>query len=96
MERALERIERMREIADLPLATDWILDNSTIYLDISEAAIWLNEGMVNETAHNLTQANKLISLAHSTLQKRAVELKTKRVESYIKVVENLQNKLADK
>ena len=94
MKRALERIDRLRGIEGLPQATSWILDNATLYLNVTRAIELLQVGMVNETTYNMTQVNKLISLAHSTLQKRAVELKTQRVRSYIKVIENLHNRLS--
>ena len=93
MKRALERIERLREIEGLPQATSWILDNATLYLNVARAIELLQVGMVNETTYNMTQANKLISLAHSTLQKKAAELKTQRIRSYFKVIENLYNRL---
>ena len=94
MERALERIERLRELEGLPLATSWILDNATLYLDLPVAEEWLNQRRVNETAYNLTQANKLISLAHSTLRAKALELKTQRITNYKKVIGNLFNRLS--
>ena len=93
MKRALERIDRLEEIADLPVETEWLLGNATLYLNIPEAIEWLQEGLVNQTAHNLTQANKLISQAHKTLKKKAVELNTKRIESYLKVIDKLYDRL---
>lgn len=91
MKRALDRIERLREIA-IPTEVLAILDSAEEYLDVETAIVWLSEGMVNQTAWNLTQANQLISLAHSSLKKKAGELNVKRIESCLKVIGNLYNK----
>jgi len=65
MQRALERIERLREILpeDAEEALE-LLKTAEQCLNITAARAWLLEGRVNETAHNLTQANKLIAQAH--------------------------------
>jgi len=91
MKRALERIERLREIA--PSEVLAILDAAEEYLDIATAIAWLREGRVNETAWNMTRANKLISLAHSLLKGKAAELKDKRLEGYLRLIENLYDRL---
>ena len=93
MTRALDRIERLEEIENLPDATKWILGNATLYLNVTRAIELLQVGMAEEVTYNKTQANKLISLAHSTLQKKAAELKTQRIRSFFKVIENLYNRL---
>ncbi|MCS7386892.1 MAG: hypothetical protein NDF55_09225 [archaeon GB-1867-005] len=95
MYRALDRIERLREVAfpEALEATDGILSKAEEYLDIETAMELLSEGRINETAHRLTEANKLIALAHSLLKRKAQELNVKRLKSYIKVVENIYNKI---
>lgn len=93
MERALERIERLEEIGDLPNETLWLLGNATLYLNIPQAMEWLQLGMVNETAHNLTQANQLIAQAHKTLKNASAEMNTKRIQNYFKVINNLLERL---
>jgi len=91
MKRALERIERLREIA--PPEVLAILEAAEEYLDVTTAIAWLREGRVNETAWNMTQGNRLISLAHSLLKGKAAELKDKRLEGYLKLIENLYDRL---
>lgn len=91
MKRALDRIGRIED-TEPPEEVLAILDSAKEYLDIETAIEWLSEGGVNQTAWNLTQANQLISLAHSSLKKRAGELNVKRIESYLKVIGNLYNK----
>ena len=93
MTRALDRIERLEEIGNLPDATKWILGNATLFLNVTRAIELLQVGMVEEVTYNKTQANKLISLAHSTLQKKAGELKSQRIRSYFNIVEKLYNRL---
>ncbi len=85
MRRALDRIERLREL--LPEnATDALelLDEAESYLDIEEAGQWLLEGRVSETAHNLTQANQLISQAHQLLKDYARRLNAWRIGNYLR------------
>jgi len=91
MKRALERIEKLREIAPDEIST--ILESAEKYLNITTAIAWLREGRVNETAWNKTQANQLISLAHSLLRKKAEELNVKRIRSYLTVIENFHERL---
>ena len=93
MKRALDRIDRLEEIGELPIETSWLLGNATLYLNVTQALEWLQIGMVNQTAHNLTQANNLISQAHKTLKKTAAEMNTKRIQSYFRVIENLYSRL---
>lgn len=94
MKRAIDRIERIREVAPPEVLADIsaILESAERYLNISAALIWLSQGRVNETAWNLTQANQLISLAYSSLKRKAGELNIKRIGSYLKVIGNLYDK----
>jgi hypothetical protein len=93
MKRALDRIERIRGLEGVPDEVLAILDSAEEYLDVETAIVWLSEGNVNQTAWNLTQANQLISLAHSSLKRRAGELNVKRIESYLNVTEKLCDRL---
>ncbi len=84
MQRALDRIDRIRELLDED-ATEALelLDNATIYLDIDTARLWLLDGKVTETAYNLTQANSLISEAHQFLKDQAEECNSWRINNYL-------------
>ncbi|RLE52180.1 MAG: hypothetical protein DRJ20_00665 [Candidatus Methanomethylicota archaeon] len=95
MYRALDRIERIREIASPEAleAIEGILSKAEEYLDIETAMELLSEGRVNETAHRLAEANRLIALAHSLLRKKAQELNIKRLTSYIKIVEKFCDRI---
>jgi len=93
MNRALERIDRLREIGDLPDEVEWLLGNATLYLNITAAIEWLQLGLVSETAHNLTDANKLIAEAHKALKKTAAEMNTNRIRAHIRVMINFRERL---
>jgi translation initiation factor 2B subunit (eIF-2B alpha/beta/delta family) len=85
MRRALERIERLREL--LPEGADEameMLDNATNYLDLDAARLWLQAGNVTDTAHNLTQANHLISQVHHLLVAQAKQLNAWRINNYLR------------
>ena len=89
MERAQDRIDRIRETVpeEIEGQIEEILAEAEDYLDIAEAE-GLGEGMVNP----LAQANKLMALAHSLLKKGGQELKVKRIERYLNIIEKLYNK----
>jgi len=89
MKRALDRIERLKERLGpaAPPAILQILESAEKYLNISKALVWLSQGRVDDTVWNKTQANKLISMVHSLLQKRALELRVKRIQSYLRIIE---------
>ena len=93
MKRALERIDRLEEVEDLPDEAFLLLEEARLYLNITAAIEDLQLGKVNQTAHNKTMANKLISEAHRTLKKTAAELNAKRIENYLKIIENLYDRL---
>jgi len=95
MSRALDRIKRIREIVpdNIEEQIEKILHEAEDYLDIEEARELLAEGMVNQTAWRLTQANKLLGLAHSLLKKGGQELKVKRIEGYLNLIEKFYNRL---
>lgn len=84
MRRALERIEQLRELLpeNATEALD-LLDEAENYLDIDEARVWLQEGKVSETAHNLTQANQLISQVYQYLRDQAKRLNHWRINNYL-------------
>jgi tetratricopeptide (TPR) repeat protein len=85
MRRSLERIEQLRTLLpENAMEALGLLDNATNYLDIDVARVWLLEGNVSETAHNLTQANQLISQVHRLLVEQAKKLNTWRMNNYLR------------
>jgi len=94
MRRALERIEQLRELLpeDATEALD-LLDEATNYLDIDEAKLWLLEGKVSETAHNLTQANQLITQAHQYLKYQAKKWNSWRINNYLCDMTRVQERI---
>jgi hypothetical protein len=97
MQRALERIERLRELLpeDAAEALE-LLDNATIYLDVDTARLWLLDGKVNETAYNLTQANHLISDAHQYLKAQAEQGNLMRIRNYLRVMERIRGRIRER
>jgi len=97
MRRALERIERLREILSED-ATEAIelLDTAEDYLDIDAARIWLLEGKVNQTAHNLTQANRLIARAYQYLKNQAKKMNAMRIKNYLRRAEQTRKRIMEK
>jgi len=93
MKDALERIERLKEVEDLPAEILWLLGKATLYLNVTQALDWLQLGMVDETAHNLTQANMLISQAHQLLNEKAEEIIGERIRIYFEIIEGLCGRL---
>jgi len=96
MSRALIRIDRIN--GTVYGSAPWLEINKILlaaqdYLDVEEAQDWLAAGRVNETAWNLTQANKLMGLAHSLLKKGGQELKVKRMEHYLDILEKFCDRL---
>ena len=94
IERALEKIEALRQIGDLPAQVEWLLGNATLHLDRETAIEWLQLSMVNQTAHNLTQSNKLIAEAHKALKKTAAEMNTHRIRNFFKVMNKTHERLS--
>ena len=86
--RAIEKIERLREI--LPEnATEAVelLDQAEAYLDIDLARTMLLEGKVSEVVYNLTQANQLISQVYHYLKAQAEATNTLRICRYLEFCE---------
>ncbi|RJS90727.1 hypothetical protein CW705_05475 [Candidatus Bathyarchaeota archaeon] len=85
MQRALERIERIRTLApeDNENITE-LLEETEQLLDIEAAKKMLAEGNVTAVAHNLAEANKLIGQAYQLLKKEAANRVWARVNTYIK------------
>ena len=86
--RAIEKIERLREI--LPEnATEAVelLDQAEAYLDIDLARTMLLEGKVSEVVYNLTQANQLISQVYQYLKAQAEATNTLRICRYLEFCE---------
>jgi len=106
MDRALERIERLREILDdidpeevseedLQEAID-LLDDAEAYLDKDTAIQWLLDGNVTETAYNLTQANRLISDAHKILKELARETNPHRINNFLAQMTRARERLRER
>lgn len=91
MKRALQRIERLREL--IPEELQGKLDEAEEYLDIEVAMELLSQGKVNETAHRLAQANKLIAQVHKLLKGRAKQLNFNKIKCFIKVMEKFYSRL---
>jgi len=94
MDRAIVRMDRIRDIVlpgTVAANVTKILDSAKTYIDKARTA--LAEGSINEAAWNWTQANKLIGLAHSLLKKGGQELKVKRMEHYIDILEKFCDRL---
>jgi translation initiation factor 2B subunit (eIF-2B alpha/beta/delta family) len=90
MQRALERIERLRELLpeDATEALE-LLDDATSYLDVDTARLWLLDGRVTDTVNNLTQANLLISEAHRYLKAQAEQGNLMRIRNYLQGMEQI-------
>jgi predicted metal-dependent hydrolase len=92
--RALERIDRLESLEGLSEETQWLLGNATLFLNVTDAMERLQLGLVNQTAHNMTQANKLIAQAHKTLKETAAEMNNKKIENYLKIMNNFLSRLS--
>lgn len=92
MKRALDRIERVRGVEGVPDEVLKILDSAEDYLDIETAIEWLSEGKINQTAWNLTQANRLISQASVSLKKAAGALNSERIRGFLTVITKFYNR----
>jgi translation initiation factor 2B subunit (eIF-2B alpha/beta/delta family) len=97
IQRALERIERLRELLpeDATEALE-LLDNATSYLDVDTARLWLLDGKVSETAYNLTQANHLISEAHRYLKAQAEQGNSMRIRNYLRIMERIRGRIRER
>ena len=86
--RALQRIERLREV--LPAdATDALelLDQAEGYLDIDTARTLLLEGKISEVTSNLNQANQLISQVYQYFKEQAEDSNAWRIGNYCEGVQ---------
>ncbi len=109
MDRALERIERLREILDnvdpdnvteevlaLLDEAETLLDEAETYLNKDTAISWLLEGKVTDTALNLTKANDLISNAHRILKDLAVKSNIWRIQNYLQQMVRARERLRER
>ena len=95
--RALERIERLREI--LPEdATEFLalLDQAEALLDLDEARALLLEGKVTQVASNLAQANQLISQVYQYLKLQAGEFNAVRIRCYLQEMERARERVRER
>ncbi len=95
--RAIEKIERLREI--LPEnATEAVelLDQAEAYLDIDLARTMLLEGKVSEVVYNLAQANQLISQVYQYLKAQAEATNTLRICRYLEFCERERQRIRER
>ena len=97
MQRALERIDRIRELLDED-ATEALalLDEAETYLDVETARLWLLDGNVTQTAQNVTQANQLISEAHQYLKEQAQQANEQRVGNYLEQMQSAGERIRER
>jgi len=97
LQRALERIDRIRELLDED-ATEALalLDEAEAYLDVDTARLWLLDGNVTQTAQNVTQANQLISEAHQYLKEQAQEANEQRVGNYLEQMQRVGERIRER
>jgi tetratricopeptide (TPR) repeat protein len=94
MRRALDRIERLREVlpenATVALA---LLEKAESYLNIDEAIALLNEGNVSQVASHLAQANRLIAEANGVLRIQAKLMNAVRIRNFLRDLQKIREKL---
>ena len=93
MQRTLERIDRIRMLSPNDENVTSLLDEAEQYLNITAAKEMLAEGNVTEVAHNLTEANQLISQAYKLLRKGARMKIWKRMGRYLNNMERSSQKI---
>jgi len=79
--RALERIERIKNMSDDPEFKE-LLNNATTLLSMDEAKDLLAQGNVSDVAHRLAEANHLIAQAYRMLRAKAEEKIAERMERF--------------
>ena len=106
MDRALERIERLREILDnidpeaiseedLETAIAK-LDEAETYLDKDTAIQWILDGNATDVAYNLTQANSLISEVHQILKDLAKGSTLRRIGNYLELMARTRERVRER
>ena len=83
MRRALERVERLRNLALEDENITSLLDEAEQYLNITAAEEMLAEGNVTGVSHNLVKANHLINKAYLLLKEKARKWIWKRARGYL-------------
>jgi tetratricopeptide (TPR) repeat protein len=94
MRRALERIERLREV--LPEnATEALalLEEAESYLNIDQAIVLLNEGNASQVASHLAQANKLIAEAYKALRVQARLMNARRIQNFLRGLQKIRERV---
>lgn len=94
MRRALERIERLREV--LPAnATEALalLEEAESYLNVDEAIALLNEGNVSQVVSHLVQANRLIAEANVALRVQARLMNAVRIRNFLRDLQRIRERL---
>jgi tetratricopeptide (TPR) repeat protein len=95
MERALERIEKLRQM-NLTMEVQAKLSNAAAYLNIETARIWLQEGRVNEVVGNLTQAKRLINKTCKLLKEQAREMLMTRMRNCLNGLEKARERIMER
>jgi len=93
MQRTLERIERIRTLSINDENIMILLDEAKLYLNVTAAKEMLAEDNVTGVAHNLTEANQLISQAYQLLRKEAKMNIWKRMGRYLNNMERSSKKI---
>jgi len=89
MQRALERVERLRSLAGEDENITSLLEEAEQYLNITVAKEMLAEGNVTGVAHNLVKANHLINKAYLLLKGKAREKIWARIRNYLRGMEKI-------
>jgi len=87
MQRALDRVERLRSLAGDDENITSLLDEAEQYLNITAAKEMLAEGNVTGVAHNLVKANHLINKACLLLKVKARKIIWTRMRNYLRGME---------
>jgi len=102
IERARERIDRVEFIIDANgiYLTDFVvaelsglLDDASVCLDESEAALALDEPNQSTAAHKLGDANRLISRAFVSMRKAAGAMNSGRINGFLTVIRNFHRRI---
>jgi len=93
MQRSLERIKRLKNIAAEDGNIVSLLDEAEQYLDVKAAEEMLAEGNVTEVSHSLVKANQLINKACFLLKEKASKGIWARVRNYLNIMERACQKM---
>jgi len=95
MQRALERVERLKELAEGDENAAILLDEAEQCLNILAAEGMLAEGDVTGVSHNLAKANQLINEACLLLKEKASKGIWARVRNYLNIMERACQRIGE-